>query len=88
MILVPSFIRPLPLRTSNMEREEVTSTSIRAIGYDPASKKMQVEFVKGAVYTYSDVSEAVYTALMTSTSIGGAFAELIKGGGFPYERTE
>jgi hypothetical protein len=71
-----------------MEREDVTSTSIRSIGYDPINKKMQVEFVKGAVYTYSDVSEDVYTALLTSASIGGALAKLIKGGGFPYERTE
>ena len=45
-----------------------------------------MEFIKGAVYMYSDVSEAVYNSLMTSESIGVAFATLIKGGGFPYEK--
>ena len=69
-----------------MDRDPVTSTSIRSVGYDPKSKKLEVEFLKGAVYMYSDVSETVYNSLMTSESIGGAFATLIKGGGFPYEK--
>ena len=71
-----------------MDRDPVTSTSIRSIGYDSESRKMEVEFIKGAVYTYSDVSETVYNSLMTSESIGGAFSKLGKGGGFPYEKVE
>ena len=71
-----------------MYRDAVNSTSIKSIGYDSKLKKMEVEFKKGTVYTYSDVSEEVYDTLMTSESIGKAFASLIKSGGFSYEKTE
>tara|TARA_A100001391_G_scaffold110033_1_gene73898 strand:- start:271 stop:534 length:264 start_codon:yes stop_codon:yes gene_type:complete len=71
-----------------MDRDPVNSTSIRSIGYDSESKKMEVEFLKGTVYTYSDVSDEVYNTLMTSESIGKAFSSLIKAGGFSYEKTE
>ena len=71
-----------------MDRDPVNSTSIRSIGYDPESEKMEVEFLKGTVYTYSDVSEGVFNTLMTSESIGKAFSSLIKSGGFSYEKTE
>jgi len=71
-----------------MYRDSVNSSSIRSIGYDPESKKMEVEFLKGTVYTYSDIAEGVYNTLMTSESIGKAFASLIKSGGFYYEKTE
>ena len=69
-----------------MERDEVASSSIRSIGYDMQEKTMEVEFSRGQLYQYFDVPEDVYNSLMVSVSIGTAFNQLIKSGGFSCEK--
>ncbi len=57
-----------------MQREPVTSSNLRSVGYDPASQTLEVEFLKsGAVYQYSGVPEDIYRELMAAESHGRYF---------------
>jgi len=53
-----------------MNRTPVTSTNVIAVGYDPNTLTLEVEFKDGAVYQYFDVPETVYQELMRAGSIG------------------
>ncbi len=62
-----------------MERKEVTSTSIKSVGYDPKTQTLEVEFKpKGRLYHYSNVTEKEYTGLMGAASKGKYFNRNIK----------
>jgi hypothetical protein len=62
-----------------MERQPVTSSLIRSVGYDIASSILEVEFVEGGrVYEYFDVPLSVYQELMEADSKGAFFNEYIK----------
>jgi hypothetical protein len=67
-----------------MERQPVTSSNLAAVGYDPDTETLEVEFKNGSVYTYSAVPADVYNELMEADSIGRAFAALIKAGGYAW----
>ncbi len=62
-----------------MERTPVSSTNIRAIGYDPNSQILEVEFNSGLVYQYMDVPQGVYEAMMAADSKGTYLNSNIKG---------
>lgn len=53
-----------------MRRDPVRSTAVAAVGYDPATNELEVEFAGGDVYRYSMVPPSVYRALLGATSIG------------------
>ena len=71
-----------------MNRDPVTSTSLKSIGYDPNNNVLEVEFIKGSVYEYSGVSQDTYDSIMTADSIGSAFSKLVKSGGYVYKRVD
>lgn len=56
----------------------VRSSNIRAIGYEPETRTLEVEFHSGGVYRYSGVPESVYQGLMHSASKGSFFHHHIK----------
>jgi hypothetical protein len=56
-----------------MERTPVTSTDIRAVGYEAESQTLEIEFNTGAIYQYSGVSPGEYEGLMASDSKGKYF---------------
>lgn len=63
-----------------MERQQVTSTNIESIGYDPETKTLEVEFKKsGSVYRYDAVPEEVFEELKNAQSVGTYFGKAIKG---------
>lgn len=67
-----------------MHRIPVKSSQIKAIGYDPISKKLDVEFhprgeTPGGVYQYDDVPIKVHQAFKKSESTGSHFHAHIKG---------
>jgi hypothetical protein len=62
-----------------MERTPVTSTDIRAIGYDPETETLEIEFNKGSVYQYAGVPVGEYEATMNADSKGRYFSANIKG---------
>jgi hypothetical protein len=76
-----------------MEMKEVKSSQIRAIGYDPETETLAVEFLpKGkwpaSEYHYSFVNSDTYYALMTAESIGKYFADNIKSDAVKYPYTK
>lgn len=66
-----------------MERTEVISSNIRAIGYDSDSQTLEVEFNYGAVYQYSGVSQGEHEGMMNADSKGKYLNANIKGR-YPY----
>jgi hypothetical protein len=51
-----------------MERKRVNSSKIRAVGYDPKSRVLEVELRDGAVIAYSGVSQEVHRQFMNAPS--------------------
>lgn len=59
-----------------MERNYVSSSRIRSIGWD--SNIMEVEFHNGAIYQYYNVSQSEYQQFLGSPSLGSALSKLDK----------
>lgn len=59
--------------------QPIESSNIKAVGYDPAGRKLCVEFRSGAVHDYHDVPGDVHQALLTAKSIGAYHANFFKG---------
>jgi KTSC domain len=51
-----------------MERKRISSSKIRAVGYDPQGEVLEVEFNDGRVMTYSGVSPEVHRRFMSAPS--------------------
>ncbi len=68
-----------------MERTPVSSSNISAIGYDPDSEVLEVEFTNGALYSYSGVSLGEYEGFISADSKGKYLHANIKGR-YPYVR--
>jgi hypothetical protein len=62
-----------------MDREYVESSMITSFGFDSTSSTLEVEFKKGAVWQYYDVSESVYYEMKSASSCGKFFLANIKG---------
>jgi tellurite resistance-related uncharacterized protein len=72
-----------------MKRIPVKSSNIKAVGYDPKVKTLEVEFksLSGpSVYQYENVPEALYQSFMSSESKGQFFDLHIKKGGFRFTK--
>lgn len=59
-----------------MERQRVSSSNIRSIGYEAGT--LEVEFNNGGVYQYFNVPEPTYSALMRASSKGAYLNDHIK----------
>ncbi len=57
----------------------VKSSTIKAIGYDPDTLALDVEFINGGLYRYENVSPEAYAALENAESIGSHLQKQIKG---------
>ena len=62
-----------------MERQPVTSSNINSIGYDEATRTLEIEFNNGTIYHYFDVPIYVYQELINAPSHGKYLAANIKG---------
>ena len=69
-----------------MERAPVNSTELASVGYDEATSVLEVEFRKSGTYQYFGVPVQVYEQLMTASSKGSYFNQVVKKGGFQYVR--
>ena len=54
--------------TSRIPRQSVQSSAIAKIGYSKRRRILEIEFVNGAVYRYTDVPVMVYRELMSAES--------------------
>lgn len=61
-----------------MELIPVSSSDIRAIGYDKATAVLVVAFHSGGIYQYFDVPDNVYTAFLSAGSKGQFLHQHIK----------
>jgi KTSC domain len=60
-----------------MERKRINSSRIRAVGYDPKSQMLEVEFSDGRVLAYSGVSPEVHRQFMAAPSATSFFEDKI-----------
>ena len=66
-----AFANPSPTPsqiTSRIPRQPVQSSVIAKIGYSKRRHILEIEFVNGAVYRYSDIPLSVYHDLMSAES--------------------
>lgn len=61
-----------------MKRQKIKSSNLASVGYDPANKFLDVEFVKGGLYRYYDVPDDKFKGMMSSESHGKYFSAEIK----------
>ena len=69
-----------------MDRQEVVSSMIKSLGYDPDVQVLEVEFTKGQVYQYEGVPVDVFETLVTSESVGKAFSQHVRSQGYLYKQ--
>jgi len=62
-----------------MKLKPVTSSNILAVGHDPATETLHVQFTSGKTYAYSHVEAEQHQALVTADSVGSYFAKNIRG---------
>lgn len=69
-----------------MKRVVVSSSSLRALGYDPEQQVLEVEFSSGALYRYEKVPPAAVQALLEADSLGRHFNQVFKPQHYRYQR--
>lgn len=55
------------------------SSTIEAIGYEPATQLLKVKFKSGGTYHFEDVPVAAHQKLITAASVGKHFHKHVKG---------
>lgn len=58
--------------------QEVKSSTISHVGYDPATQELRVRFARGGEYLYKGVTEQEHADLMGAESIGKHFQARIR----------
>ena len=56
------------------------------MGYDPNTQTLEVEFLHGGIYQYSNVPLSVYEGLMGASSHGSYFDQNVKKAGYSYQK--
>lgn len=69
---------PLETRVDSTILTPVESGAVAAVGYDPKSAVLFVEFHDGDIYQYFAVPQSKYEALMAAESIGRYLNTVIK----------
>ena len=75
---------PLRHLPTGVDREPVSSSLLRSVGYDPDQQLLEIELQDGNIYQYTDVPEQTYHGLMAADSHGRYFNHHIRG--FNYHR--
>lgn len=61
-----------------MQRQSVNSESIASVGYDRASRVVEIEFTGGAIYRYSPVPVYIFRELLDAPSKSDFVNSVIK----------
>ena len=61
-----------------MEYIDVSSSNIRAVGYDEANSSMHVKFNSGSLYEYRNIPYYIYEGMLSATSVGRYFHSHVK----------
>jgi len=70
-----------------MQRIPVKSSNLHSIGYDEGSQILEIEFLNGSVYEYSEIPKELHEGLMAAPSHGKYYNQHIKGE-FPSKKLE
>jgi hypothetical protein len=60
--------------------KKVVSSNVDALGYCPTRKRLFVQFLSGAVYSYDGVAQQIYDSILKSPSVGSAVSGVVRGG--------
>jgi len=69
-----------------MNLVSVSSSTLKAVGYDPATNALQVAFINGGLYEYYGVPLGIHSALMSASSKGSYFDARIKNGPYRFRK--
>ncbi|MEO6006294.1 MAG: KTSC domain-containing protein [Opitutus sp.] len=61
-----------------MRRQAVNSDTINSVGYDRATRVVEIEFTGGAIYRYSPVPVYIFRELLDAPSKGTFVNSVIK----------
>ena len=76
---------PLNRKDEIVEKQTVSSSTVRSIGYDQQTQTLEIEFVSGRVYQYYGVPDHMHELIMREPSKGSFFNSYIRNN-FPYSR--
>lgn len=68
-----------------MDKQNVASSNVKAVGYDDHTQTLEVEFLNGRVYQYYGVPENMHSQFMQVPSKGKFLLAYIKDQ-FPFSR--
>ena len=73
-----------------MKLQPVDSSQLAAVGYDPASKILTIQFKgkKATTYEYQNVTQELYDGLLNAESVGTYFGQNVKSAPekYPYKK--
>ena len=61
-----------------MQMVRVNSSAIEAVGYDPVTRRMKIQFTGGNTYDFCGVPEHIFSGLMSAFSKGTYYNDHIK----------
>ena len=67
-----------------MHREPVASSSIAAVGYDEATRTLEIEFHNGRIYQFFDIPPQMAVALRAAPSHGAYFNKYLRNAGYAF----
>jgi hypothetical protein len=67
-----------------VDRAPIASSSIASVGYDEASRTLEIEFHNGRIYRFFDVPPQMAQALRAAPSIGAYFNKYLRNGGYAF----
>ena len=62
-----------------MKRIPIKSSNLHSVGYDKKSQILEIEFLNGGVYEYSEIRKELHEGLMAAPSHGKYYNKFIKG---------
>ena len=68
-----------------MDKQPVSSSTVRSIGYDRQTETLEIEFGSGRVYQYYNVPDRLHVEIMQAPSKGQFFNTYIRDR-YPYSR--
>lgn len=67
------------------EMRPVSSSNVAAVGYEPETQTLFVDFLNGGRYTYDGVPEDVFIGMLSAESVGRFLHQNVKGI-YPYTK--
>ena len=68
-----------------MEKQNVSSSNVRSIGYNSREQTLEVEFSNGSIYQYYNVPDSLHNEIMKAPS-KGRFLNIYIKNRYPYSR--